>query len=156
MRQQFVCLQIVLKAPGSRKKKKNILTTDSYEVVNVALRSLLYSADIAVIPAPKLHRILKALLVHGLLDLLCLRTEEWNRNIDFLFKEAKARSSQSNRAEMIKYRKGIQTALFEASIVRRRRRSVECDPGGALFAGNETKVRRVRSSSQLGCDVAVL
>lgn len=122
--------------------------------MNVALRSLLYSVDSAVVPAPKLHRILKALLVHGLLDLLRLRTEE--RNIDFLFQEAKARSAQSNRAEMIKYRKGIQTALFDASIVRRRRRSVECDPGGALFAGNETKARRVRSSSQPGCDVAVL
>lgn len=88
MSQQFVRLQIVLKAPGSRNETNTSLNTSATNVPagsynwKIALTSFsctdwfFNAVERRVVPAPELHRLFKALLVHGLLDFLRLRKEK--------------------------------------------------------------------------------
>lgn len=83
-----------------------------------------------VIPAPKLHRLLKALLVHGLLDFLRLRKEKQITVSTVPLGTLPVSQSEGLELSLLGWRHS------DVSIVRR---SVECDPGGPLFVETKQK-----------------
>lgn len=130
------CSQSSWKQQWNKRVIKHVCDMRTCRMLQLALTSSsrtdwFFSAVDRVVPAAKLHRLLKALLVHGLLDFLRLRKKRSGsvsarrRSAFFLFPNAEARSS-------ICYSEGIQCSW----------RTFVC--------GNKAKTAVMCSSSQLG------